>query len=76
MEPVRDRRRLGRKEVASVSRNCSLLDEKEVETMYLYELTFKSEGTHTVVYDKKGNKVCDAESVDEAIRDMKEDGLI
>lgn len=44
--------------------------------MYLYELTFKSEGAHTVVYDKKGNKVCDAESVDEAIRDMKEDGLI
>ena len=45
--------------------------------MYEYAgYKFKSEDGHTVVYDEYGNRVADAESIDEAIRDMKEDGLI
>ena len=47
------------------------------DTMYEYAgYKFKSEDGHTVVYDEYGNRVADAESIDEAIRDMKEDGLI
>lgn len=35
---------------------------------------FRSEDGHIVVYDEKGNRRADAESIEEAIRDMKEDG--
>lgn len=44
--------------------------------MRMYGYEFRAQNGHCVVYDEDGNKVAEAQSIDEAIRDMKEDGEI
>lgn len=58
---------------ASSDSNYSPYCEKGDDIVRMYGYEFRSEGGHTVVYDETGKRVCDAESIDEAIRDMKED---
>ena len=55
-----------------MSRNCSFLDEKEVDTMYLYGYEFKHEHGHVTIY-RNGEFQGTAASLDEAIADLKED---
>ena len=46
---------------------------KEANFMYLYGYRFKHEKGHVVVYDEKGNVVLHAQSLSEAVRDLKEE---
>lgn len=41
--------------------------------MYLYGYRFKHEKSHVVVYDEKGNVVLHAQSLSEAVRDLKDE---
>lgn len=45
--------------------------------MYLYNFEFVGEGEqHVVVYDERHIRIADAQSIDEAIRDMEDDGIL
>ena len=55
-----------------MSRNCSLLNEKEVETMYLYGYEFKHEHGHVTIY-RNGEFQGTAASLDEAISDLRDE---
>ena len=55
--------------MASLSRNCSLLDEKEDYIMRLYGYEFKHEHGHVTIY-RNGEFQGTAASLDEAISDL------
>lgn len=55
-----------------MSRTCTSSNEGG-DDMYLYGYRFKHEKGHVVVYDEKGNVVLHAQSLSEAVQDLRQE---